>query len=792
MNTEHPPSLANVVEATKSGRQGILQLIGNTPLVPITRLNPNSKVQLYAKLESFNPGGSVKDRIALSMIEHAEKSGELLRTKTILEATSGNTGIGLSMVAAVKGYRILLVMSEGVSIERRKILSALGAEMLLTPAELGTDGAIEVAYDLAAKEEDRYYLTDQYNNRANFMAHYHGTAEEIWQQTEGRISHFVATMGTAGTLMGSSMRLREYNPQIQIIGIEPYLGHRLQGLKNMKEAYQPGIYDRQLLTEKVNVEDEAAYEMSRRIAKEEGLLVGMSAGAAMQVALETVRKIDSEGVVVVLLPDGGERYLSTPLFQVVEDTEPRTSLRFMNSLTRRLDVFKPLDPQQVTLYCCGPTVHVLPHLGLYRRVIVADLIRRNLEMAGFQVKQVMNITDLDDNTIEEADRLSLSLSELTNKYTDAFLEDVDTLGVLRAAVYPRTSEHIEEMFALTRKILRNGYAYEKLKSVYYDIAKFAEYGNLSRVDLDKIHIGATVDLESYEKGDPRDFTLLKRCTLAEIKRGIFWKTEWGNVRPGWHIQCAAIALELLGEQADIHVGGAELTFPHHENEIAICQAATGKRPANYWLHSGLVLVENRKMSESAGNAVTLRSLLERGYTGRQVRFYLISKHYRQPLHFSSEALESACGSLRRYDEFVRNLRWLEGGPSNEETDLLISEFEKGFQEALYDDLNVSAALAALFNMVRRVNRRLAQGELGEEDAKKLLQSLKKADGVLAVMPGEDPVLTDREIGVLVREREKARQEKNFAAADRLRVELEARGVIIKDTPQGPQWHWNGD
>jgi cysteinyl-tRNA synthetase len=788
MKAESSKAQPDTVSAAKADRPGILALIGNTPLVPITRLNPNPKVELWAKLECLNPGGSVKDRIALSMIEHAEQSGELTRSKTILEATSGNTGIGLAMVAAVKGYRVLLVMSEGVSLERRKILSALGAEFLLTPAELGTDGAIEAAYELAAKEPERYYLTDQYNNKANVMAHYHGTAVEIWQQTGGRIDCLVATMGTTGTLMGTSLRLREYNPEIKIIGVEPYLGHRLQGLKNMKEAYQPGIYDRKLLTEKINVEDEAAWEMSRRIGREEGLLVGMSSGAAMYVALETAGRLDS-GVVVVLLPDGGERYLSTPLFQVVEDVEAEeASPQFLNSFTRRMEVFKPLDPPRVTMYCCGPTVHVLPHLGLYRRVLVADLIRRTLETAGYQVKQVMNITDLDDKTIEEADRLGMPLGELTQNHAQEFLEDLDTLGVLPAAAYPRTSEHVDSMLALTGRILEGGFAYEKLKSVYFNIAKFAEYGKLSGIDLEKIRLGATVDLDSYEKEDSRDFTLLKRCTLAEIKRGIYWKTEWGNVRPGWHVQCAAMALELLGEQADIHVGGTELLFPHHENEIAICQAVTGKLPANYWLHNGLVLAENRKMSHSAGNAVTLRDLLERGYTGRQVRFFLLSTHYRQPLHFSFEALDSACGSLRRLEEFIRNLRRLTGEAGHDGTVLLVSEFEKGFREALFDDLNMSAALAALFHLVRRVNRRVGRGEIDGEDAKRILLALDGADGVLAVMPREETVAGHKEIEDLVQEREKARQARDFATADRLRADLEARGVTIKDTPDGPRWH----
>ena len=292
--------------------KNILQLIGNTPLVKINRLNPNKKVELYAKLEFFNPGSSVKDRTALSMIEGAEKRRELTKNKIVLEATSGNTGIGLALVCVVKKYKLLLTMPESVSIERRKILKALGAEILLTSAKDGTDGAIEKAYEMARKN-NKYWLADQFNNPDNWKAHYYGTAEEIWQDTDGKITHFVGSIGTTGTLMGVSKRLKKYNPKIQIIGVEPLLGHKIQGLKNMKEAYKPGIYDKIQLDKKINVKDEDAYEMARKIAKQEGIFVGMSSGAAMFGASKIIKGL-KRGLVVVLLPDGGERYLSTNLF----------------------------------------------------------------------------------------------------------------------------------------------------------------------------------------------------------------------------------------------------------------------------------------------------------------------------------------------------------------------------------------------------------------------------------------------------------------------------------------------
>jgi len=292
--------------------KNILQLIGNTPLVKINKLNPNKKVELYAKLEFLNPGGSVKDRIALSMIEGAEKRRELTKNKTVLEATSGNTGIGLAIVCAVKNYKLILTISESVSRERRKILKALGAKILLTPAKSGTDGAIEKAYEMARKNK-KYWLADQFNNPDNWRTHYYDTAEEIWQDTRGKITHFVDGMGTTGTLMGVSKRLKKYNPKIKIIGVEPFLGHRIQGLKNMKEAYKPGIYDKTQLDKKVNVKDEDAYKMTRQIAKQEGIFVGMSSGAAMCGALKVIKSL-KKGLMVVLFPDSGERYLSTNIF----------------------------------------------------------------------------------------------------------------------------------------------------------------------------------------------------------------------------------------------------------------------------------------------------------------------------------------------------------------------------------------------------------------------------------------------------------------------------------------------
>ncbi|MBW2984720.1 cysteine synthase B [Candidatus Woesearchaeota archaeon] len=295
--------------------KNILQLIGNTPLVKINKLNKNKNVEVYAKLESFNPGGSVKDRIGLSMIEAAEKSGELTKDKIIIEPTSGNTGIGLALVAAIKGYKVKLVMAESVSIERRKILAAYGADFILTDPKKGTDGAIEKAYQLAKDEPDKYFMPDQFNNENNWRAHFNTTGKEVWEQTDGKVTMFIASMGTTGTLIGTSKRLKQYNPKIQVVGVEPNLDHKIQGLKSLKEAYKPGIYNKNMVDEKVYIKDEDAYEMARKLAKEEGIFAGMSSGAAMFVALQKAKEL-KRGLIVVILPDGGEKYLSTPLYEV--------------------------------------------------------------------------------------------------------------------------------------------------------------------------------------------------------------------------------------------------------------------------------------------------------------------------------------------------------------------------------------------------------------------------------------------------------------------------------------------
>ena len=767
-------------------RPGVISLIGNTPLVPIRQVNPNPDVELYAKLERANPGGSVKDRIALYMIEDAERTGKLTKDKTILEATSGNTGIGLAMVAAAKGYSVLLAMSEGVSIERRKILAALGAEFLLTPADQGTDGAIDRAYSLAAEQPDTFVLTDQYNNPANILAHYDTTAPEIWEQTGGRVTHFVATIGTTGTLMGCSRRFKELNPDVRIIAVEPYLGHRIQGLKNLKEAYVPGIWDAAGIDEKINIEDDAAYEMARRLARDEGLLVGMSSGAAMHVACEIAVRIES-GVVVAILPDGGERYLSTPLFQIAEPEAAPVTLHFLNTLSRRYEPFEPISGgTKVTMYSCGPTVHTRPHLGLLRRMLVDDLIRRTLELAGYETEHVVSITDFDDNTVQEAERTGRPMAELCAQSEAEFHEDMRALNMKPASSYVRASESIDDMIALTRSLVGQGFAYEKLHSVYFNISRAGGYGELSGKDLGKIRIGATVDLDRYDKNDPRDFTLMRRSTLGEMRKGLGYKTDWGNVRPSWHVQCSAMARGKLGERFDIHTASVDLIFPHNENELAQSRALTGEPQARFWLHSELVLAKGKKMAYGEDNCVVLPDLIEKGYSAREIRFFLLQTHYRQPVHLTSETLEAARASLQRLDECLVNLAAVStSGPRVPELESWIVAMKEGVREALFDDMNMSAVLAALFGLVRQANYLMTKGKLHRDDADDIEAALRTVDESLGILPPRaEPEDLPPDVQDLVRQRDEARKNKDFSRADEIRDRLAARSYEVKDLPGG--------
>ena len=752
----------------------ILDSIGNTPLVEIKKMNPVEGVRIFAKLEYMNPGGSVKDRAALYMITEAEKSGELTPDKTVIEATSGNTGIGLAMICAVKGYQIALTMAENASEERKSILRARGARIILTPRHLGSDGAIEEAYRLARENPDKYFLTDQYNNEANWKAHYHTTGPEIIDQTKGSVSSVVATIGTSGTLMGLSRRLKEYNKDIRIICVEPYLGHKIQGLKNMKESYTPEIMNKSLLDEKVNIDDETAFQMARMLAVKEGIFVGMSSGAAMAAAIEEAGKIKT-GVVVVIFPDSGERYLSTSLFSV----EKPIALSLFNSFSKSKKSFEPLENGKVSIYTCGPTVHKRLNIGQLRRYAFTDLLIRYIEHHNISVNHIVNITDYDDKTIQGSQQEGMTLPGFTQQYLDFFREDLEKLKIRPAEAYPKVSDHFDEMIEIASQLQSRQHSYEKLHSLYFDISSLPGYGEFSGIDLDKIKPGATVDLDEYEKRNPKDFTLFKRVRLSELKRGVGIKTQWGNVRPSLHLQCAAIAMKYLGNEFDIQTGSRELIFPHHENEVAIARAAKGSSLARNWLHCAPVKYDG-SLGVPDMDSLTLEYLTHQGWGLKTLRFWLISNHYRKTLHLSEQSLKEAQYTLDKINRCLDTLNAIQDGQVYEEIDQLLYDIRSTFLKFMEDDLKISGVVSSLLANVKTINSLINQNRLDTESAKKLLGCFRDMDAVLRIFNFDKMIEYPENIQNLIKDREQAREENNFELADRIREKLTALGVNVHD------------
>jgi len=754
----------------------ILNQIGNTPMIEITHLNPNPRVRILAKLEYLNPGGSVKDRPALSMIEAGIHSGELTSDKIVIEATSGNTGIGLAMVCSLKKYRLLLVMSESASLERRKILSARGADLLLTPGHLGTDGAIEEVYRLVRENPGKYFMTDQFNNPHNWKAHYETTGPEIWSQTNREVSTLIASIGTSGTVMGISRYLKEQNPNITIIGVEPYLNHKIQGLKNMKESYQPEIYEKNRLDKKININDDRAFEMTRQLANKEGLFVGMSSGATMAIAMDEAEQM-SEGTIVMIFPDSGERYLSTSLF----DVQQTQKIRFYNASNQSKQAFAPIVSGKVGMYCCGPTANERVSISECRRFVFYDLLRRYLEYNEYEVRQIMNITDLDDKTINGAMTENISLSEFTQNHIDAFMQDMETLGIQPATEYPRASKDIRDMIEWAEKLQDKGYAYEKLKSLYFDISKFSEYGKYSGIDWSNIRPGATINTDNYEKDNPRDFTLFKRCRLSELKQGIYYKTRWGNVRPGWHMECAVLANKYLGSNFDIYAGSTHLIFPHQENVIAMLQALTDKKPARYWLNCATISLST-KGSQAPCHRICLQNLLDKGFSGREIRFWLLSRHYRKPVKFKESDVIHAKNALNRIDNCLLALKKVSANAASyKNIDKFIEQVSQDFISAMDDDLNVPSALVTLFKAIRHIHLKINNNEIDPADAQKTLSMFVNFDKILNILPHQSQ-MDESKIKQLIQEREDCRQASDFKRADQIRDQLIKMGVQVRDTP----------
>lgn len=456
-------------------------------------------------------------------------------------------------------------------------------------------------------------------------------------------------------------------------------------------------------------------------------------------------------------------------------------IKFYNTLTRKKEEFVPIEEGIVRMYTCGPTVYDLAHIGNFRAYVFEDLLHRYLEYRGFKVIRVMNITDVDDKTIKGAKKEGISLREYTDRYIAAFIEDMQRLRLKIPDYMPRATDHIPEMVSLIKKLLEKGYAYRKDGSIYFSISKFPSYGKLAGIDIKGIKPGARVDVDEYEKEDVRDFALWK-----EEKEGVFWDTDIGRGRPGWHIECSAMSMKYLGETFDIHTGGVDNIFPHHENEIAQSEAATGKKFVNYWLHCAHLLVNNEKMSKSKGNFYTLRDLLNKGYNPVSIRYLLLSTHYRDPLNFTEKSLLQAEHTVKNYNAFYQSLDFCMGKGINNSIKEEIEKAEGVFREGLDDDLNISRALSGIFGLMKKVNTCIAEGKLAMEEALLTKKFLEDIDSVLAIIDKEKVELTEEE-KMLIKERERARKEKNFVKADEIREILREKGIILEDTHYGTRW-----
>ncbi len=463
---------------------------------------------------------------------------------------------------------------------------------------------------------------------------------------------------------------------------------------------------------------------------------------------------------------------------MTHDSNPRA----YNTLTNRIETFKPIHEGKIGLYTCGPTVYDFAHIGNFRSYVFEDLVKRYFIYLGYRVQQVMNITDIDDKTIKKAHERGISLSEVTAEYIAAFFEDIEKLNILKADVYPRATEHIEEMVQMIDKLEQNGYAYRKGNSVYFKIEKFADYGKLANITRENLVIGTQVDADEYDKEHVQDFVLWKGKKEGEPS----WQTPYGEGRPGWHLECSAMSTKYLGEHFDIHMGGVDNIFPHHENEIAQSEGTTGKKFVNYWVHCQHLIVDNRKMSKSLGNYYTLRDLIDQGHDSMAIRYLLLSTHYRKLLNFTFEGLLRARQSLNRINDFLFSLNGIKApaGGSPEISDL-IGKSERDFQENLNDDFNISGALGVFFEFIHQIN--LRSDQLKQQDIQDILAYVGRIDSVLGVLKKEEAAITDEEILKKIEKRQEARQKKDYATADAIRDELKEKGIILMDTPDGVRW-----
>ncbi|MEW5896842.1 MAG: cysteine--tRNA ligase [Nanoarchaeota archaeon] len=461
------------------------------------------------------------------------------------------------------------------------------------------------------------------------------------------------------------------------------------------------------------------------------------------------------------------------------------TLKLFNTLTRKREPFKSIKKDEAGMYTCGPTVYNYPHLGNYRAYLVADLLKRYLKYRGFKVKQIMNITDVDDKTIRDSRKEKVSLKLFTQKYEKAFFEDLKTLNIEEADVYPKATEHIKEMVEDVKILLRKGFAYRGDDgSIYYSVSKFKKYGKLAHLRLKELKAGARVRQDEYEKEQANDFALWKARDKAD--GDVFWETKLGNGRPGWHIECSTMSKKYLGKHFDIHTGGIDLVFPHHENEIAQAEAVSGEKFVNYWVHNEWLLVEGKKMSKSLGNFYTLRDVLEKGYEPLAVRYALMSVHYRQQLNFTFEELDASANAVKKLRDFMLRLNNVQSKKVSSKAKTVekqIKTAKECFEEAMDDDLNISSALGCLFSFVHQVNA--VMDRLSKEEAAEIKKFMFEFDEVLGLrLKDVKREKIPKEIIDLAEERLTARKNKDWKKADELREKIKMLGYIVGDTKEG--------
>ena len=456
-----------------------------------------------------------------------------------------------------------------------------------------------------------------------------------------------------------------------------------------------------------------------------------------------------------------------------------------NTLTGRVEALAPAQPPELRMYVCGPTVYGRAHIGNFRSFLATDLLRRALRYKGWRVKEVMNVTDVDDKIIRLASQGGTDLRRFTAEHIRSFDEDRTTLRMEQPELLPRATDHIPDMIGLVQRLIDRGHTYAADGSVYFKIATFPEYGRLSRLDVAGIRSGTRVDTDKYDKEDARDFVVWK--AKQDEPEWAQWDAPFGRGRPGWHLECSAMSMKYLGETFDLHCGGVDLIFPHHENEIAQSTCATGKPFVRHWMHVTHLLVDNETMSKSKGNFYTIPDLLERGHRPDAIRYLLSAAQYRKPLNFTWEGLHQAATSIDKVHGFVRRLDEVDrDGPALPAVEEAVRKAREAFDRALEDDLNTPEALAAVHELVNEGNRLLAEGALTREGAARLRAQIQSMDSVFAVlMPGEDRLSPEEQ--ALLDARQEARRMREFQKADEHRKKLEEMGVILEDTPKGTRW-----